>query len=257
MPKTYLNCKAVALKDIPILSCGVCRSAVYCSTVCQKEQWKEHKKICKSLNVGEGAMQVRIPAHMMVTAKREDAVKETERSLDEDGKRFFKLFTQSTFEGSTKAAARKMKKIAARSTKRDRKDLLLHSVYILLSTDSEKLLWPNSQLLVLLQFFDPKMLLDHLAILADPTSIDYSTHENQLTLGRQLIEHGANVNTAAIPDGDTPLHSTCHSSNTTNLDFIQLLLENGADPNVQDHLGRTPLLRTIMFAPGAARFLLE
>jgi hypothetical protein len=274
MPKTCLNCKAVASTDVPTLSCGTCRSAVYCSKVCQKEHWKEHKKICKYLNVGEGAMQVRYPVHMMIAAELDELYEVVERSLDEDGRRFFKLFTESTFEGS-KAAARKMKKIVVRHTKHNRKVLLFHSLYLLIHTDSEKLLWPNSPLLVLLQFVDPNMLtgrdhealqegenrhtlLHHLAMLADPTSSDYSTQENQLTLGRQLIEHGANVNTVTLPNGVTPLHSACHSTTTTNLDFIQLvLLENGADPNAQDHLGRPPLMYTIMFAPGAAKFVLE
>jgi hypothetical protein len=68
--------------------------------------------------------------------------------------------------------------------------LLYHSIFLLLHTDSEKLLWPNSPLLVLLQFVDPNMLTgpDHeealqegetgatllhlLAYLADPTSSD-------------------------------------------------------------------------------------
>jgi hypothetical protein len=54
MPRTCLNCKAAASKDVPILCCGACRSAVYCSRVSQKEHWKEHKNICKFLNVGEG-----------------------------------------------------------------------------------------------------------------------------------------------------------------------------------------------------------
>jgi hypothetical protein len=44
MPKTCLNCKAVALKDVPTLSCGACRAAVYCSKVCQKEHWKSTRK---------------------------------------------------------------------------------------------------------------------------------------------------------------------------------------------------------------------
>jgi hypothetical protein len=136
------------------------------------------------------------------------------------------------------------------------------------------LLWPNSPLLVLLQFVDPSVLAgpDHgvlpegkmsftplhkLTILVDPTGSDYSTQENQLTLGRQLIEHGANVNTEIYRHGETPLHLACHSVTTTNLDFIQLLLENGADPNAQNDFGGTPLFDTIMFAPGAAKFLLE
>jgi hypothetical protein len=86
-----------------------------------------------------------------------------------------------------------MKKIAARQTKYNQKALLFHSLYLLIHTDSEMLLWPNSPLLVLLQFVDPNMLwgnerealqegettlplLHELACMADPN--DYSTHEN-------------------------------------------------------------------------------
>jgi hypothetical protein len=51
----------------------------------------------------------------------------------------------------------------------------------------------------------------------------------------------------------------------TNLDFIELLLVEGADPNaqmelapnVQMKLGKTPLMCTRNFAPGAAKFLLN
>jgi hypothetical protein len=249
---------------------------VYCSKVCQKKDWKEHKKICKLLNVGEGAMQVRHPEHDAGVATINGAFKEIERSLGEDEMRFFKLFKESTFEGS-KAAARKMKKIAARETKHNQRALLWQSLCVLIQTNSEMLLWPNSPLLVLLQFVDPNGLggrkhhdalllqagkirfttLHTLAGMADPTSINYSTQENQLTLGRQLIEHGAYVNATAYPTGDTPLHFACSSEVSTNLDFIQLLLEKGADPNAQNDLGRTPLMKTINMAPGAAKFLLE
>jgi hypothetical protein len=274
MPKTCLNCKAAASKDVPILCCDECRSAVYCSKVCQKEHWKEHKKICKSLNVGEGAIQVRSVKHMENEAKIAEGFKESERRLGDNMKRFFKYFKESTLKGS-QDAARKMKKLAARETKHNQKALLFHSLYLLIHTNSEKLLWPNSPLLVLLQFVDPNMLsghdhkalqeegtsrvtlLHHLARMADPTSIDYSTHENQVTLGRQLIEHGANVNALSFPNGCTPLHLACHSATTTNLDFIQLLLENGADPNTQDQKGMIPLIHAAMYAPGAAKFLLE
>jgi ankyrin repeat protein len=96
-----------------------------------------------------------------------------------------------------------------------------------------------------------------LGLLADPKRSDSSIHENQLTLGRQLIEHSANVNDVTFPKGDTPLHLACSSTVTTNLVFIQLLLEKGADPNAQNHLGRTPLMFTFMFAPGAAKLMLE
>jgi hypothetical protein len=131
--------------------------------------------------------------------------------------------------------------------------------------------WPNSPLLVMLQFVDPNVLaadedealqgetdatpLHHLANLVDP--FDYTTHENQLVLAKQLAEHGANVNAVTRPQGGTPLHNACSSCNVTNLDFVQLLLEAGADPNYQDPRGGTPLMCTTPDAPGAARFLLN
>jgi hypothetical protein len=86
---------------------------------------------------------------------------------------------------------------------------------------------------------------------------DYSVHENLLILAKQLIAHGANVNAVATVRGDTPLHKACHWANVTNLDFIELLLEEGADPNAQDHDGLTPLLNTTPYFPGAAKFLLN
>jgi hypothetical protein len=43
----------------------------------------------------------------------------------------------------------------------------------------------------------------------------------------------------------------------TNLDFVKLLLEEGADPNAQNPLGVTPLMFTNNIAPGAAKFLLS
>jgi hypothetical protein len=116
-----------------------------------------------------------------------------ERSLNEDLKQFFKLFQESTFEGSW-AAARKMKKIANRQTKHNQKFLLIHSLYFLVRfSDSKMLSWVNSPLLVMLQFVDPSVLLGdedaplqegetratplhYLAYAAHPN--DYSTHEN-------------------------------------------------------------------------------
>jgi ankyrin repeat protein len=91
--------------------------------------------------------------------------------------------------------------------------------------------------------------------LADP--FDYSTHENQLILAKQLIEHGANVNAVTSPDSKTPLHIACADGNVTNLDFIEILLKAGAEPNAQDHMEMTPLMWTALYAPGAAKFLLN
>jgi ankyrin repeat protein len=97
--------------------------------------------------------------------------------------------------------------------------------------------------------------LHDLATVADP--FDYSTHENQLVLAKDLIEHGANVNAVSVGNGRTPLQEACHAGSVTNLDFVELLLKEGADPNSKDHLGLTPLMYTLKAAPGAVKVLLN
>jgi hypothetical protein len=270
MLRCCIVCRAEATPDLQLQYCAVCQSALYCSEACQKEDWmRQHKKICKKLNVGHGDMQVRSDIHTRRFMDVKEAFERGERNLDDDMKRFFKLFEESTFEGS-QAAARKMRKIAKRHTKHNQKFLLFHSLRLLVWSDSAMLSWPNSPVLVLLQIVDPSVLtgregapiqetratlLHQLSDLADTS--DYTTHENQLILAKQLIEHGANVNAVSIPQGETPLHHACHGGVVTNLDFVELLLKEGADPNAQDHMGKTPLMWTAKLAPGAAKFLLN
>jgi hypothetical protein len=43
----------------------------------------------------------------------------------------------------------------------------------------------------------------------------------------------------------------------TNLDVVEYLLEAGADPNAQDHIGKIPLMYTIADTPGAAKCMLN
>jgi hypothetical protein len=45
----------------------------------------------------------------------------------------------------------------------------------------------------------------------------------------------------------------------TSLDFVEFLLEAGADPNAHDHshLGLTLLMSTTNLVPGAAKFMLR
>jgi hypothetical protein len=223
----------------------------------------QHKQICKHLNVGHGDRQVRTIVHANKIIAVNEHYVEVARSLDEDDERFVELFEKSTFEGS-QAAALEMEKIAKQKTKQNQEVLLFCSLYVLVLADSKMLSWPNSPLLVLLQFVDPNILskgeagetpLHHLIDLAAPD--DYSTHVNQLILAKQLIEHGANVNAVSIPHNCTPLHRACYAGVVTNLDFVELLLKEGADPNAQDPLGVTPLMYTTSFAPGAASFLLN
>jgi hypothetical protein len=267
MPRSCIICSAVASQDMHIIIqyCGACKSALYCSRACQKKDWKKHKEICKLLNVGHGDMQVRNYSHTSRSVAHKEEFEKGERILTEHMKRFFKLFMESTFDGS-RAAAQKMKEIVKLQTKQHQQFLLFHSLNLLVTSSKSKMLsWPNSPLLVMLHFVDPNVLdgneetrltpLHYLADLADP--VDYSTHERQLILANQLTEHGANVNAVSKPSGATPLHKACYSGNVTNLDFVEFLLEKGADPNAQDHLGLTPLMYTFNSAPGAANFLLK
>jgi hypothetical protein len=266
MPRCCIVCTAEASPDLQLQYCAVCQSALYCSKACQRKDWRErHKRICKLLNVGHGDMQVWSAMHTQRSISLKEQSERIERSLAKDMKRFFKLFEKSTFEGS-QAAARKMRKIAERQIKPNQKVLLFYSFCFLVWSDSEMLSWPNSPLLVFLQIFDPNVLsegdgapritpLHTLAQLADLS--DYSTHENQLILAKQLIEHGAKVNAVSSPQDETPLHFACYGYVVTNLDFVELLLEEGADPNMQNHLGKTALMCTTPDAPGAAKFLLK
>jgi hypothetical protein len=270
MPRNCIVCGAVESQDLQLRRCAACQSALYCSEACQKKDWrKQHKQICKSLNVGRGAMQLRSDTHLDHRAAYKQEFERAEHCLNEGEKRFFKLFEESTYEGRG-AAALKMKAFANLQTKCNQKFLLFQSFGLLVFSDTKKLRWPNSPLLVLLHFVDPDVLcgeepvpagylrltpLHKVSISADPS--DYSTHENQLILAKQLIEHGANVNAVSRPHCTTPLHHACYGSVVTNLDFIELLLEAGADPNVRDLSGDTPLAATFPYAPNAAKLLLE
>jgi hypothetical protein len=93
MPKSCIICSAVASLDLQL------------PKACQRKDWKkQHKKICKLLNVGHGGSWRHAgaaPVHTNQSNLSKKNFEIEERSLsEEDGKRFFKLFQESTFEGS-------------------------------------------------------------------------------------------------------------------------------------------------------------
>jgi ankyrin repeat protein len=106
-----------------------------------------------------------------------------------------------------------MKKFGKQQSKYNQELLCYHTLYFLIVTlqlvDLRMLSGHEGAPLVATR----ETLLHYLADLADP--FDYSTHENQLILAKQLIEHGANVNATTRPHRETPLHHACTSGVVT------------------------------------------
>jgi hypothetical protein len=232
------------------------------------ENWKEHKKICRSLVVGaSGSMQVK---HSEQTARSAatntyNQCMRLEFNENEDYTQFYKLFNESQ-PGGRKAAASEMKQIARRLEQHQTDSWLLSILIDLVHADVDRLTWPNSPLLVLLECRDPTtllggrtrhpMLLNSLASIMHPDG-QRTCYTNQILLARQIVEYGVDANAAVMPNGTTPLHNACCSAGVTNLEFIDFLLQSGADPNVRNHKGATPLMWTIEWAPSAAKILIE
>jgi hypothetical protein len=186
---------------------------------------------------------------------------------------FLKLFDDCSTKEESEEAARKMKKIVEQKENGTKALWLSVSLHHVARASSERLRWPNSPVLVIMDCLN----LNHVVQsesggapwgpLRDSLSITLvrivhpkvaATYKNQIILARQLIENGAvNLNELYSHNGSTALHCACHDSLPTNLEFIQLLLENGADPNVKDKEGSTPLFKTIPFAPAAAKCLVQ
>jgi hypothetical protein len=82
---------------------------------------------------------------------------------------------------------------------------------------------------------------------------------NQVIFGKQLVEvGGADVNARANRGQNWCFpYNACLSTRPTNPDFITLLLENGADPNMVDMYGRTSLIDCIPHSVGAGLQVLK
>jgi hypothetical protein len=154
-----------------------------------------------------------------------------------------------------------------------RQTAVFQSLFILMRLDKEMALMRTSPLMVCLHAADcdPNYLsrppptrgprddtgstaLHWLAEMADPEI--YTTHEIQIILGQQLLEAGAEVNAVAGSGLGhvTPLHRACASDTVTNLSFIRLLLEHGANPNARTvPQGETPLMHSMECSMSAAK----
>jgi hypothetical protein len=258
-------CNVVESVDFTLSCCQACRNVLYCSKACQKEDWKRHKKICKCLVVGQkGTMQLRHAGQTRGFEATHTGCDTIRSMINEDEfERFFKLFRESR-PGGRRIAAQEMKQIVRRLGDHEKLYWLMLSLHTLVSVDSTRLKWLSSPLLVLLECMDPTALPlnDLISWLAGVTNPDaypeadphhFSAH--QLVLAEQLFEYGVDLNDE-IATRATSLNIACNSDMVVNLEFIYLLLQHGADPNAA-HQGRTPLTRTIKWAPSAAKVLIE
>ncbi len=195
-----------------------------------------------------------------------EALERMRRAVSEDADfaQFCKLFQESK-PGGRRATALKMKQIALRKEQHER-DLWLFSILNeLVHFDVDRLTWSNSPLLVLLECRDPTallggirhpMLLNWLAQVMHPDG-HRTSYANQILLARQLVEYGVDANAAVMQNGTTPLHTACCTTGVINLDFIDFLLQSGANFNSRKYRGATPLIWTMRWAPGAAEVLIE
>jgi hypothetical protein len=73
------------------------------------------------------------------------------------------------------------------------------------------------------------------------TPLDFASrdgHRNDSRVVQLLIDHGADPNTRASRSGFTPLH---RASENGRIEVVRLLIEHGANVEMQDKYGRTPL----------------
>lgn len=63
--------------------------------------------------------------------------------------------------------------------------------------------------------------------------------ENRAKIAKLLLANGANVNAKVLGSNRTALHQVCR--NDSNIQLVHVLLNHGAEINVQDCIGRTPL----------------
>ena len=130
---------------------------------------------------------------------------------------------------------------------------------ILVRDEPWRVAQPYSPILAMLQsglcLNDDEGHLDALAQESSATSTNRNC--NQVIIGRQLLEiGGANPNLPNDGLSSFPLYNACYSYQPTNLDFIELLLENGADRNLTC-MGGSSLMGALDMSLDAIKLLLS
>mmetsp|Transcript_27404 Transcript_27404/g.54989 ORF Transcript_27404/g.54989 Transcript_27404/m.54989 type:complete len:569 (-) Transcript_27404:2307-4013(-) len=259
--------------------CSKCKATPYCSRECQKKAWKLHKKLCASLNKG-AAQQLHHDDHdeELISEQMHSMVLSSLSMFPRAAQEMYRLFKSTPKEEDDnylECRVLKMKKLALTLDQRTKEEFMHALVVLLHPTKTWLIEKPTSPLLILFQT----------GVNADALSTDKRTHlpddssytclcqiaqlssaksdmynKNQVILGRQFLEvGGANVNARANAGTsfNFPLYNACASRLPTNPEFIQLLLEHGADPNMQTSVGETPLMNCLNYSVGVGIQLLS
>jgi len=252
-----------------MFTCTGCKSVSYCQKKCQHTNWKTHKKICKRLNPGD-AKQATHLSHTLAGDIDEDVV--NSMILKGAGgmeKEFYDLFlnSQDQTKGEMPLIIKKMEDCFLPLSKCTKQNSLFEFIKVLMNLPTKLVELPTSPLSVTMKQMSAKLI--RLATLEGESTLHKLAEggnplkerslKNQVIIGRQLILAGCNVNARCGKNLKkmTVLHKACHSSTHTNLAFIKLLLDNGADPNARNSFGETPIMYTLDYSTGAAKFLLE
>jgi ankyrin repeat protein len=79
------------------------------------------------------------------------------------------------------------------------------------------------------------------------TPLIYAVQHHKLKTIKQLIQHGADLNAPGFGILSSALHQLCYLPITdTDIQIIELLLDNGADIDIEDSLCTTPLQHLIL-----------
>jgi hypothetical protein len=106
-----------------------CRSVSYCSRACQKADRKDHKVICKKLNVGDAKQAVHVD-HQSNAKRLEEHAKRVLSECAPGMRRFFDLFFELQGDTDHTDTVRKMKKLLLRESGFNRQVMLFRSLSI-------------------------------------------------------------------------------------------------------------------------------
>ncbi|EJK71350.1 hypothetical protein THAOC_07224, partial [Thalassiosira oceanica] len=223
------------------------------STDIAHEILTQHKKICKLLNAGKGEQFVQPGADEWTEQQDIDALHHV--TVMHKGPKpcadmylLFKGASRGDAKRQVAARAKKMRDLARILISQNKMDTV-HQVFyrtmlIMLRDEPWRVEQPYSPLLALLQ---SGLDLSHISLLGnsgashlcslaqESSATSTSRNRNQVTIGRQLLEIGGanpNIFCGGIRQA-FPLYNACYSNQPTNLEFIELLLEHGADRNME------------------------